>query len=157
MIGFRPCAISSTNRVMRRAWTAIRLTGSLPVPDGDKLVLLGCGRKPRPCHDNKERLFLVGPAMRHESSSCYVSTVVSHEMRNLRRNENDLTCVEGPRSLPFDLRGETSLEYEEEFLSARMHVPGGCTARCHFQHIDDRLLDFMLLALEISFRVLVKF
>jgi hypothetical protein len=30
---FRPCAIASTNRVLRRAWTADRLTGSLHIPE----------------------------------------------------------------------------------------------------------------------------
>src|SRR5262245_23739193 len=43
----------------------------------------------RPLQHNKERLVLVGPAVRHQCARHGVGAVIPREMRNLRRDEGD--------------------------------------------------------------------
>jgi hypothetical protein len=102
----------------------------------------------RPFHRDDKRLFLVGSAVGHQRS-CPTDAVVPREMRNLGRHEGDLTRLQHLRALSFDLDDQTSFDNKQDFLCRRMHVPGGSHARRHFQDIDHRLLDLLVLSLQV--------
>src|SRR5262245_36026640 len=101
-----------------------------------------------PFHSDDKWLFLVGPAVGHQCSRA-TAAVVPCEMGNIGRHEGDLTRLEYPSSLSFDLDRQISFDNKEDFLRVRMHVPGGPYARRHFQDVDYSLLNFLILALEI--------
>jgi hypothetical protein len=46
-IGTGPCAIAPTDRVLRRAWTGIRLTGSLRFPAQRQVIVIRLTASPR--------------------------------------------------------------------------------------------------------------
>src|SRR5712691_5486898 len=102
----------------------------------------------RPLHGDDERLVLVGATVRHQCPRP-AAAVVARKMRNLGRHQSDLTGLEDRWSLPLDLDRHASFNNKENFLGARMHVPGGCGARRHFQHVDHGLANFLILALQI--------
>src|SRR5712691_3639109 len=89
------------------------------------------GSLQHPFHGDDKRLFFVGPAMGHQGSRPGAA-IVACEMRNLGGNEDDLTALENLRSLSLDLDRHASLNDKEDFLGARVHVPGSCRARRHF-------------------------
>ena len=70
-------------------------------------------------------------------------------MRNLGRHEGDLTRLQHLRALSFDLDRQASFDNKQDFLCRRMHVPGSSHAGRHFQDIDHRLLNFLVLSLQV--------
>src|SRR5215211_1544091 len=102
-----------------------------------------------PFDGNDKRLVLRAPAMHHERLCRRTGTVVPGEMRNVRRDDAALADLHRRRSLSFDFDDQSPFESVQDFLRARMHVPGSGDAGPELDQAHDALLNLLTLTLQV--------
>src|SRR5215831_12952023 len=107
--------------------------------------------------DNQQGLLLIGTAVGHQSPRGHARSVVSYQVRHLRRDQNDLASLDRRRGPSLHLSRHGPFEYVENLLGSRMIVPRRSLAGLKFREDHDRLLNLMTLALEVAAQKLSKF
>src|SRR5262245_30822482 len=100
-------------------------------------------------YDDYQRLVFRRSAVHDQGLADRDGAVIASKMNQLGRNDPCIPGLEQRAPLAFDFHDQTAFHDVQQFLSARMHVPGGSAAGPKFDNANDGLLHGLALAFEI--------